>query len=76
MEAAKVIISVVAGIIPNVPMPEHTRQFGLTGQEMHEGTPEERQSAWNRAHGEAMMYATQMMNPGMVNWVRLEWIWL
>ena len=72
----KLIIEVVAGIIPQQPMPEHTKLFALTSEEYENPDPKAVHSAWDRVHGEAMMYMLGLMNPKFVNWVRLDWIWL
>ena len=75
MEAAKLIIEVVCGLVPQEPMPEYTRRFGLSSSDVEaEGTAA--QSAWDRVHGEAVMYALGLMHPSRTNWVRLDWIWL
>lgn len=72
----KLIIEVVAGVLPNEPMPEYTKRFGLTGDDLDRMREAKDSSASDRAHGEALMYAVGLMDPSRVNWVRLDWIWL
>jgi hypothetical protein len=75
-EAAKLIIEVTAGIVPGTVMPEHTRRFALTSAEYHTEDKLAQERAWDRIHGEAIMYASRLMNPNYLNWVRLDWIWV
>lgn len=70
MKAAKVIISVHAGIILNEPLPEHSRQWSMTIEEWND--PEK----FCRVVGEANMYQLTLLDPRRVNWVRMDWIWL
>jgi len=73
-DGARLVIEVVAGVIPLRPMPEHTRRFTITS------------SAWQQADDQrqllmqtvtdAMAYATvRMLQPDRFNWVRVDWIW-
>jgi hypothetical protein len=81
------ILEVVAGIIPNQPMPEHTRRFVYTSS-MREA--DERWSAahpeeppgphpevhFQRLQNEAWDYALKLQHPSYLNWVRVDWIWI
>jgi hypothetical protein len=87
----KLVIEVVAGIVPGTPMPEYTRRWGWTSanQEalnslkgIEAPTPEQRKiyedarALWIRIHGESREYEASLENPARVNWVRRDWIWL
>jgi len=78
MSGARVIVEVVAGLIPNDPMPEYTRRWALTGEEwsaaIADGTAEEKLAELNgRAQGYAMLL---MLQPNRLNWVRTDWLWV
>ncbi len=68
--SVKLIIEVNAGIIPHEPMPEHRKLWSLTYEQTRDA------EQWRRAHGEAVMYMLALQNPGAINWVRLDWIWV
>ncbi len=72
MEAAKVIIEVVAGIIPNEPMPEYGRRFVVTSSQWEDKTGTETM----KVYGFAQEYMRNLWHPGRVNWVRCDWIYL
>ena len=75
---AKLIIEVVAGLIPNEPMSEYTRRWQWTGEEQEalaKGDPEAIKQ-WVRIAGESREYAATLENPAKVNWVRRDWLWL
>lgn len=76
--SARVIVEVLAGLIPGQPMPEHTRRFAITSPEWREanekGTASELLAQVN---GKAQGYAgLLMLQPDHLNWVRTDWIWL
>lgn len=80
-KSARILIEVVAGIVPNTIMPEHTKQFAITSdvwyaQGEYEERKEEAQMEAMKIYGVALEYMRNMMNPQRVNWVRLEWIYL
>lgn len=87
MEAsAKVIIEVVAGIIPNQPEPEFTRRWAINSDEWQaaqeadeKADPEHRFNAYLLLAGRAAQadeYARALRNPQRFNWVRTDWLWL
>jgi hypothetical protein len=81
MQTARVLIEVVAGIVPNTIMPEHTKKFAITSdqwyaQGTYEGKEEEAKMECLKVYGFAQEYMRNLMNPQLVNWVRLEWIYL
>lgn len=77
-ETARVLLEVVAGIIPQKPDPELTRQWAITSAEWdkanQDGTAHVLLSERN---GAAQGYAgLLMLQPDRVNWVQSSWIWL
>jgi hypothetical protein len=76
--SARVIVEVVAGVIPEKPEAEFTRRWALTSDEWataeREGRSAEALAVLNgKAQGYAALY---MLQPDRVNWVRTDWIWL
>lgn len=71
MMAVKLIIEVVAGVLPGQPEPEFTRKWAITSEQW-----EKDRDAVIRAYGESREYAAQLENPSRVNWVRRDWVWL
>lgn len=69
---ARILIEVVAGIVPNTIMPEYTKQFAITSDVWYA----EAKMEVMKAYGLAQEYMRSMMNPQIVNWVRLDWIYL
>lgn len=65
----KLIIKVVAGLIPDEPLPEYTRGWHLSREECDDG------DTWLAAIGAAHMYALSLQDPTALNWVRLDWIY-
>lgn len=81
MTTARILIEVVAGVIPNTPMPELTKQFSISSdawyvQGEYEERAEEASIVCMTTYGLATEYMRSLMNPQRVNWVRLDWIWL
>lgn len=68
--AAKLIISVSAGLVPGQASGEHSRQWTLDAEEV--GDIE----VYLAAQGAAVAYMMHLQNPQVVNWVRMDWIWL
>lgn len=76
---------VVAGLIPNQPMPEYTRRWVITGEywdRVNEMTDEEftrehpsGKSKYAEFLEEAQEYARSLTHPQRLNWVRVDWIW-
>jgi hypothetical protein len=85
-DTARVLLEVTAGLIPNRPEPELTRQWGITSTEWQEAgkapaggdlaaSPQSILLA--ERNGRALAYANLLMlQPDRVNWVRTDWIWL
>lgn len=78
MESARVIIEVVAGVIPQQPMEEYTKRWAITSAEWYgiedAYTRTDLLAERNKAAQEYAM--SLMMRPDLVNWVRTDWLWL
>jgi hypothetical protein len=76
---------VVAGIIPGLPIQEHTRRWVITGEyweRINEMTDEEftkahpdGKSSYVKFGEEAQEYARSLIDPRGLTWVRVDWIW-
>lgn len=78
MEQAKLIIEVVAGLVPNQPMPEYTRRWYWTSADQAALVTEDKeaQTKYILIAGESREYAASLENPAQLNWVRRDWLWL
>ena len=65
----KCSVIVVGGIIPGEPIPDRTRQWDFTQEDM------DNPPTYIDKSGAAMNYAMSLQNPTQLNWVRLDWIW-
>lgn len=78
VDSAKAIWEIVAGIIPGIPDPQHTRRFGITSGEWYAEGANQQLLLLQRFH-EAVAYATdlqiQCAAGYAVNWVRIEFVW-
>ena len=70
MEGLKCILTVKAGVIPEQPDEEVTRQWLLSSSDTQD------HHKYLDAMGAAMNYAHFLANPQMFNWVHFEWIWV
>jgi hypothetical protein len=76
-DTARVLLEVSAGLIPQRPDPELTRQYAITSTQWHEAGAHGQFTLLAEANGKALGYAgLLMMQPDRVNWVRTDWIWL
>jgi len=74
-ESARVIVEVMAGVVPQQPEPEFTRRWALTSKEWAEA--EDQGVALAVLNGKAQGYAgLLMLQPERLNWVRTDWLWL
>lgn len=69
-ETARVLLEVVAGLLPGTAMPEYTRQWGITEKQWHAND-----EAVGRVTGECDAYATKLRASGL-NWVQTTWLYL
>lgn len=81
MESVRILLEVVAGVIPNQPMPEYTKQFAVTSdiwyaQGTYEGKEKEARDEIIKVYGYANEYMRTLWDPQKVNWVRCDWIYL
>lgn len=75
-EPARVIIEVLAGLIPGTPDPEFTKRYAITSQEWQDAGERQHQLL-AEVNGKAQGYAALLMlQPERLNWVRVDWIWL
>lgn len=75
----RVIIEVVAGVIPQEPLPEFTKRYQVTSEEWdkYEGDSEQQAKLIAQMNGMAQGYAMLLMlQPDRFNWVRTDWLWL
>jgi hypothetical protein len=81
-QTARLLLEVVAGVIPQRPEPELTRQWAITSAQWRAAEDSEEHGTGAaillaEANGKAQGYAAWlMMQPDRVNWVRTDWIWL
>lgn len=77
-QSARLVLEVVAGLVPGTPMPEHTRRYALTSDEWQEAVKAETTGhVLAEINGRAQGYAALLMlQPHCYNWVRVDWIWL
>lgn len=76
----RIIIEVVAGVIPNKPQEEHTKRFIIFSDEWYaqgefEGKEKEAKDAVMKAYGHAQEYMRTLWNPSTANWVQCNWIY-
>lgn len=78
MDAAKLLIEVVAGLMPGTPMPKYTRRWAWTSDDQQKlvAGDEEAKVKYVRIAGESREYAASLEDPRTVNWVRRDWLWL
>lgn len=79
-KSVRIVIEVVAGVLPGTPMPEHTKQFVIPSDIWYaEGEYKDKQEEAKmeilKIYGWAQEYARNLMNPQVVNWVKVEWIY-
>lgn len=76
MDSAKVIISVTAGVVPEIAETEYTRNWAITSEEW-EKAGDDVAVLLSQRNGQASGYAQMLMlQPDRLNWVRLDWLWL
>lgn len=64
--------TVEAGVVPGIPQPELTRNFGMTSGEYELGN---RWEIFTKKMVESIEYARRLHNPEKLNWVTLKWVW-
>ncbi len=77
MKAAKCAWQVTAGIIPGEPMPVYSRAWHYTSEdyERDAARPPDEATTFCKLRDQALDHAKEIMDPAMVNWVRVEWVW-
>jgi hypothetical protein len=78
LTAAKAFFEVRAGIIPGEALAEYTKTWGYTSAdyEQDKKTPQNQETIFSMRLREAHDYALGITNPGYVNWVRVDWLWV
>ena len=74
--SAKILIEVVAGLLPGKdPDPRYTRRWAITSEEWRDA--EDEGTLLAERNGQAQGYAAWlMMQPDRLNWVRLDWVYV
>ena len=72
MDAVKGIWIVQAGVLPGQPMTEYTKKWDYMSSEFEHDNGER----FAEHREQAMDYAKSIMIPSLVNWVKVEFIWL
>jgi len=76
-KSARVVIEVLASVIPERPEPVFTRRFAITTDEWENAGPEEKVAMLTDLNRKAQDYAASLMvRPDRVNWVRTDWLYL
>jgi len=79
VETARCLIEVTAGVIAGKPEEEYTRRYAITSAEWSKARESKDQAAALLAErsGAAQGYASMLMlQPAVLNWVKVEWFWL
>lgn len=87
-KTARVMLEVQAGLVPGQPMDEFTKRWAIDSETWRasqgsEADPHfkvedarEAQDKIEQMYGHAQEHARNLWNPGRVNWVRLDWVYL
>jgi hypothetical protein len=70
--AVRAIWEVTGGLIPGQSDPDISRRFVLTEPDWAKGG----QEAYDSVRKQALDYLDQLEDHRMLNWVRLDWVWL
>lgn len=76
VKSARIIVEVVAGVIPGMPEDEWTRKYVIDSDTYYATTDKEKQVIIAEVAGKAYGYAALLLNPNRFNWVRVDWIYL
>ncbi len=74
IDAGRLIIEVMAGVILGIPMPEKTKRWGITSGEWE--AADDKVALLKERTDLAFEYARDLQDPREVNWVRVDWLWL
>jgi hypothetical protein len=79
MQRLKAAWEVRAGLVPGTPMPEYTKRFVYTSEDVEKDGQHAKdpayQTSFNQLQFAAMSYHLQMSNPSLNNWADLTFIW-
>lgn len=74
----KAFIEVTAGVIPGAAMSHYGKRWDYTSAdyEADSKTPADQPTIFSKYLDEAHAYAKGLSNPGYLNWVRVDWMWV
>jgi hypothetical protein len=76
-EHARALILVSAGLVPESPEDQYSRQWTISSQDWDDRDQPARMELLADVNARASGYANLLMlQPDHVNWVRLDWVWL
>lgn len=66
-----------AGVIPGVPMVEHTKLFPYEAEDFEADklVPQDQPTKYSMLSEEAHLYARELENPKYLNWVQVTFTW-
>lgn len=80
------IWTVTAGVVPGIPMKEHTMRWVITSENWEEENEmtdaqfkakfPDGKSTYQKFRDEAHAYAAGLNHPTHLNWVRVDWMWM
>jgi hypothetical protein len=78
IQAAKAFINVSAGVLPASLMPEYSKRWVYTvdDYEADRFRPEGQETTFAAYLREAYDYAKSITNPAVINWVKVEFMWV
>ena len=78
MKACKAIFEVTAGVIPGQVVAEYGKRWSYDSDEYERdsGTPQDQPTIFSKRLDEVHEYAKGLANPALVNWVRVDWLWV
>jgi hypothetical protein len=68
--------TVTAGVFPNKPIEQYTRRWELASGEWDKLDRVGRAALFHCLAAEAAAYAVSLQEPGKLNWVKLDWLWI
>lgn len=82
-QSARILLEVVAGILPGTPEPEFTKRWAITSalwerliDAKTEALADDVVKEIEAIYDEAQKYAASLRDPRRLNWVRLDWLYL
>lgn len=77
----RIIIEITGGVMPGEAIPEYTKRLTISSdawfaQGIYENKPDAAKQEVLRVYGYAQEYMRDLMNPKVLNWVNLNWLYL